>query len=306
MRVYKIAETFEQWGQPTEVIDRNLSIEEKHELLKDIQSDDILYIQKWRSAFNAVEHLKQYKGKCKIVFDLDDNTGDKQALELVELSDALVVGNHWLHQKFDDGTKPVIIAPSPVDILEYPKFTVEGPSAIAMAKCGIKPMLGPLKRKKELLDGLNESMGTTLILGGFQKPEQQKEMEELFPYATCYKLQTYDQYLKEMVPALQKATVGILPFTKRDQGKSGHSALANLAMGVPTCASPFAECDKIIQDGVNGFLASNPKEWKEKLAVLMSDAGLRQSFRCEGWKTIINKYDVPIIARKLLEDLGQV
>lgn len=303
MRVYKIAATLNEWGESAEVLDHNLPVEQKHARLQNIKPDDIIYIQKWRTEFNSEKHLSRYKGKCKIVFDLDDNTGDKQALELIQLADALVVGNHWLYDKFDKGAKPIFIVPSPVDISEYPKFDRESGTSICLAKCGIRPMLSPLRKLKGTLDDIRDKVPFDLILGGFQKPQERETAEELFSYSVCYDLETYDNYLKKTVPIMQTSKIGILPFQRRDQGKSGHSALANLAMGVPTIASPYAECDHIIVDGENGFLAKTEKEWYQKILILLENEELRQQFRVNGWKTIINDYDVPIIAKKLLESL---
>jgi glycosyltransferase involved in cell wall biosynthesis len=117
------------------------------------------------------------------------------------------------------------------------------------------------------------------------------------------RLRPFVEYLEETVPILQVSTVGILPFIKRDQGKSGHSLLANLAMGIPTVATPYAECDHIIRDGENGFLVHHPDDWYAKIKTLFDDAHLRRKFRDQGWRDILGKYDVPVIAMQLWECL---
>lgn len=304
MRVYKVAECLTNEGQPVEILPYNIPIEEKHQRLSGIQLEDILYVQKWRTPFNAAEHLGQYKGRCRIVFDLDDLTGNEQARGLLKIADILVVGNHYLQDCYTDGIRPVILAPSAVDWKEYPKFKKEDSKLqICVAKCGIKPMLKGLENIKNVLHGLRAAHNYTLVLVGFNDAADIIKAERMFPFAKCHPLLTYDQYLKQTVPMLQTCTLSILPFLSRDNGKSGHSALANLAMGIPCVASPYAECEFIIEDGVNGFLARTEREWYKRIEKLLLDAELRQQFRHEGWKTIIDRYDVPVIARQLLKDL---
>jgi hypothetical protein len=306
MRVYKVSEYLSTLGQTTVVIPSDLGIEEKHKRLNIIKSEDILYVQKWRNDFNSAQNIGQYKGKCRIVFDIDDLSGDKQALDLISLSDALVVGNHFLYGRYSDGKRPIFVIPSPVDLAEYPKFKKEGGPSISMAKCGIGPMLGPLGKLKDVLNNLWETFKFDLILVGFQDSGDVYKAQQIFPYAKCFELRTYDRYLTDTVPMLQMTMMSILPFIKRDEGKSGHSLLANMAMGIPTCASSYAECGYIIQDGINGLIACDNSQWYDKIERLFRDSELRSKIRQAGWRTITEKYDVPVVARSLLECLRKV
>lgn len=304
MRVYKIAEYFREQKQDVQVIPFDLSVEDKHAALKHIQPEDILYVQKWRGNFNNPEHVGMYKGKCKVIFDADDETRDKAAEGLAELCDAFSVGNHFLLDKYNDGKRLVFLTPSAVDLSEYPKFVREGAKPmICLAKCGIRPILRSLEGLKDVLCNLQAEHKFQLVLAGFDGNDDKHHIQQVFPFARCYQLLTYNDYLRNMVPLLQMSALGILPFQKKDNGKSGHSALANLAMGIPTVAAPYAECEHIIEDGVNGFLADNFQEWYTKVEALLEDEKLRQRFREAGWRTIIDRYDVPVIGIKLLEDL---
>jgi len=306
MRVYKIADYFKSQNQSFEILPYNLPIQEKQAQLATIQPDDILYVQKWRTDFNSADYVGQYKNKCKIIFDIDDLSGDKVVSDLILLCDALVVGNHFLQDRYKNIGKPLFLVPSPVDLEEYPEFRQEGSLSISLAKCGIAPMLGPLNKLKDALLKLKEKYNYHLILVGFNNRADELKAKEMFPFAKCIRLRTYDEYLKNTAPLLQETTIGILPFTKRDEGKSGHSALANLAMGVPCIASKYAECNYIIQDGVNGFLVNSPNEWYNKIETLFNSPVLRTKFREAGWKTIEEKYNVPIVGQQLLDSLRKI
>jgi glycosyltransferase involved in cell wall biosynthesis len=305
MRVYKIASFFRSQNQPVEVLPCELPIPEKHKVLSVIKPEDILYVQKWRTDFNSVEHLAQYKGKCKLVFDIDDFDGEQKVKDLVNLCDVLVVGNHYLYNLYSN-TKPTCLVPSAVDIHEYPAFKREGPLSISMAKCGMGAAVGRLAKIKDVLFQLKEKYNFILVLAGFNDKADEQKAKDMFPFAQCTHLRTYDNYLQFTVPLLQETMVGILPFSKRDEGKSGHSALANLAMGVPCVASKYAECNYIIQDGVNGYLVDTPEQWYTKIDALLSDPTLRTRFREAGWRTIEGQYDVPVVGKLLLGYLKQI
>jgi glycosyltransferase involved in cell wall biosynthesis len=56
---------------------------------------------------------------------------------------------------------------------------------------------------------------------------------------------------------------------------------------------------EIISDGVNGFLASTPQEWKDKLGRLLTDAALRRRFADAGRRTIEERYSLRVVAPRL-------
>ena len=63
------------------------------------------------------------------------------------------------------------------------------------------------------------------------------------------------------------------PFT---DAKSCIKWIEAALVGVPTVASPRPDFERVIQDGVNGFLANHASEWEEKLTSLVDDRDLRQ------------------------------
>ena len=65
--------------------------------------------------------------------------------------------------------------------------------------------------------------------------------------------------------------VGVYPLADDEwsKGKCGFKAIEFMACGVPVVAAAVGVNREIIQDGVNGFLASTEDEWVEKLARLL-------------------------------------
>ena len=63
---------------------------------------------------------------------------------------------------------------------------------------------------------------------------------------------------------------------------------------------------EIIQDGVNGFLAKDEKEWIEKLSLLIKNSELRQRLGRAGRKTVEERYSVKVWAPRYVEIIKKV
>jgi len=79
-----------------------------------------------------------------------------------------------------------------------------------------------------------------------------------------------------------------------------------MACGVPVVASAVGVNREIIQDGVNGFLASTEDEFVEKLERLLSDPALRRRFADAGRRTIVERYSLQVHAPTLAGLLRRV
>jgi glycosyltransferase involved in cell wall biosynthesis len=88
-------------------------------------------------------------------------------------------------------------------------------------------------------------------------------------------------------------------------GKCGFKAIQFMACGIPTVASAVGVNRDIIQDGINGFLASTEAEWVEKLTMLLRDAELRRRLGLAGRQTIESGYSLVAHAATLVDALEQ-
>ena len=73
-----------------------------------------------------------------------------------------------------------------------------------------------------------------------------------------------------------------------------------MGLGIPSVASPVGINAEVIQDGSNGFLASNEEQWLEKLSRLIDSAELRRQLGAAGRQTIEQKYSAAVWAPKIL------
>lgn len=102
--------------------------------------------------------------------------------------------------------------------------------------------------------------------------------------------------------------IGVYPLRddEWEKGKCGFKAIQFMACGVPVVAAAVGVNTEIIQDGVNGFLASNEREWDDKLGRLLGDADLRCRLGAAGRKTIEARYSLAVNAPRLVSMLRDV
>jgi glycosyltransferase involved in cell wall biosynthesis len=111
--------------------------------------------------------------------------------------------------------------------------------------------------------------------------------------------------LAHEVELFNTCDVGVYPLADDDwsKGKCGFKAIEFMACGVPVVAAAVGVNRDIIQDGVNGFLASTEAEWIDKLTRLLEDPALRRRFGEAGRRTIEDRYSLhrhaPVLAATL-------
>lgn len=110
------------------------------------------------------------------------------------------------------------------------------------------------------------------------------------------------------VANIQKFDIGLhpLPDEKWAYGKSGGKLVQYMAAGLPIIATAIAPNYKVIEDGYNGFLVKNDKEWIEKLELLIKDAQLRKQMGCNSRKFAEEHSSVEANAHKYLAVFNQV
>jgi glycosyltransferase involved in cell wall biosynthesis len=84
-------------------------------------------------------------------------------------------------------------------------------------------------------------------------------------------------------------------------GKSGYKLVQYMACGLPVVASPVGVNSSIVEDGVNGLLAGDTKEWRAALTRLIDDAELRASMGRAGRIRAVEAYSLQAHAPRLIE-----
>lgn len=107
---------------------------------------------------------------------------------------------------------------------------------------------------------------------------------------------------------LNQIDVGVMPLddTPWSRGKCGFKLIQYMACAKPVIASPVGINTEIVEDGVNGFLASTHQEWIDALSNLRDNWELQKKMGENGRKKVEQKYCFNVTAPKLLELLQSV
>lgn len=100
-------------------------------------------------------------------------------------------------------------------------------------------------------------------------------------------------YRDEDIPSIVgRYDIGVMPLADGpwERGKCAMKALIYMAAGKPAVCSRVGENSFVIDDHVNGFLASSEAEWTEKLGTLINDPRLRIEVGRRGRKTAEERY----------------
>jgi glycosyltransferase involved in cell wall biosynthesis len=96
------------------------------------------------------------------------------------------------------------------------------------------------------------------------------------------------------VADLQRCDIGIMPLPDNEwtRGKGGYKLLQYMAVGLPCVASPVGINREIVEDGINGFLASTDDEWRAALGTLLADPDLRRRMGESGRARVEARYSL--------------
>jgi glycosyltransferase involved in cell wall biosynthesis len=218
-----------------------------------------------------------------MVFDIDDAIWEPPAhvsspfLGLVDfgwvrkmagMCTHAVVGNAYLADYVRQYDPNITIIPTCIDMDKHvPKEHGDVSGSVVLGWTGLKDNLGYLAHIEPVL----------------QELARKHDLKMLVTTGRDYHLDGVEVENEYWVNAreidyLRRADIGLMPLedTPRARGKCAFKALQYMAVGVPPIVSPVGMNAEVIEDGVDGYLATTPEEWREKLERLIVDAELRR------------------------------
>lgn len=242
------------------------------------------------------------KSKAKLIFDFDDsvwidNVSEanknlsflKNALktsQIIRVSDVIFAGNQYLADYARQFHTNIKIVPTTIDTIEYQRiYLPEQDETVCIGWSGsittiqhfrfAIPALTEIKKKygdkisiKVIGDANYKNGELNVISKNWNKQDELKE------------LSSFD--------------IGIMPLPNDEwaRGKCGLKGLQYMALEVPTVMSGVGVNNEIIQDGINGFLASDMNEWINKISLLVESKEKRKQMGKAARKTVLDKYSV--------------
>ena len=279
--------------------------------LRSAPAYDVIFI--YREIFPVgpafIEWLLSMPGCPALVFDFDDaiflpsvseanrliaalKTPSKVAT-IVRRSAQVVVGNDYLAAYAKQFNAAVNVIPTSVDTNKFtprPSTTV-GARGPMIGWIGSPTTADYIKGLSGVLRTLAEQHRFVLRVSGSGEPVAMPGVEVENPAWV----------LDQEIDLFRTCDIGVYPLVDDEwsKGKCGFKAIEFMACGVPVVASAVGVNREIIEDGVNGFLATTDEEWVEKVGRLISDPALRTRLAAAGRRTIEERYSVQVNAPKL-------
>lgn len=278
--------------------------------LRQIGNYDLVFL--YREAIPAGPPLVERsiaKQGVPIVYDFDDaiflahvseaNQGisflkkPERIAELLRLSTRVIAGNEFLAAYARQHSSQVTVIPTAVDTTYFVPRAERPPSSarLVVGWVGSPTTFQYVKALAPVLRDVAATHPFTLrISGAGERVDFPGLQAEQPPWS-----------LADEVTLFNTLDIGVYPLTDDDwaRGKCGFKAIQCMACGVPVVAQAVGVNREIIRDGENGFLASTPDEWREKLSRLLTDNDLRARFARAGRQTIEERYSLRVVAPRL-------
>lgn len=206
----------------------------------------------------------------------------------------VTAGNDYLAERAQRaGAHRVELLPTVVDVDRYATSAMPrtNPDAIRIVWIGSPSTVHYLRQLAAPLAALGQRRRLTLVVIGGGPIELPGVVVESQSWSEATE-----------VESIQSSDIGVMPLPDSpwERGKCGYKLIQYMACGLPVVGSPVGVNRSIVQQGVNGFLATDEAEWVASLTALADDAELRAGFGAAGRALVEQRYSLQVNAPRLL------
>ena len=277
------------------------SISKRYSDIRHADEYDIIFIHREGFLLGSTFFERGFrKSKAKLIFDFDDSifladTSDANKRfewlknpdktgKIISLVDMVFAGNKYLAEYASWYNKNVKIVPTTIDTDEYKKSPVSrNENSVIIGWTGSITTIKHFEFAIPILKKLKDKYGDKIVIKVIG--DDKYENKELGIKGLAWNKENE-------INDLSSFDMGIMPLPndKWSSGKCGLKGLQYMALEIPPVMSPVGVNSEIINDGVNGFLASQEDEWVNKISQLIESKELREKMGKEARRTIIEKY----------------
>jgi glycosyltransferase involved in cell wall biosynthesis len=278
-----------------------------------VKKADLVWIEKelfpWLPGW--MEHLL-FQMKIPYVVDYDDaifHRYDSHPWWVIRLllgnkidrvmrhANLVLTGNHYLEKRaIKSGAPEVAYLPSVIDLERYTIKKHAPKSTITVGWIGSTTTAKYLKMIMPALEAVSRNHSIRMILVGAGDIDTKGLDIEVRPWHENREVQDILEFDIGLMP---------LPDTAWTRGKCGYKLIQYMACGLPVIASPVEANLDIVEDGINGFLASDTREWVAALEKLITRDALRKKMGKKGRQTVENKFCLQVTAPYLKRMLNK-
>ena len=269
-----------------------------------IKKYDMVFVQREAFMLGTPFFEKQFAKRSKLVFDLDDSiwmqqTGDikshnkllyflknpEKTKDIIKSAHMVFAGNQYIADyasQFNDNVK---IVPTTIDTDEYALVDEKESESVCIGWSGSVTTIIHFEFVLNALKVIKKKYGDKVCFSVIGS----KDFEDLelgikgLPWRKDTELDDF-----------RKMDIGLMPLPDDEwtKGKCALKGLQYMSFGIPCIMSPVGVNSDIIEDGVNGFLASTEQEWIDKLSIMIESHDLRKKVGKAGRDTVVNDFSI--------------
>jgi glycosyltransferase involved in cell wall biosynthesis len=218
-------------------------------------------------------------------------------------SKAVIAGSEYLAERATKaGAARVALIPTSIDLNRYPQNPTEPNDIFTIGWIGSPTTAQYLRNLNAVLSAIARNHPVRIKVVGAEAAHLRLPDVDI---------EYRDWSEQTEVDEIRRFDIGIMPLsdTPWERGKCGYKLIQYMGCHKSVVASPVGANLRIVEHGVNGFLASTESEWKAALLELLHNPDLRIRLGQAGRATVKREYctavNGPKMARILSEACGQ-
>lgn len=307
-RVLQYLDPLEEFGIALEVVELSRQKKERRKMLESAGRFDAVILH--RKLLNRFDYARLRHAARRLIYDFDDAVmfRDSNAPRLesgmrrrkfqrqVTGADLVITGNSYLARWASAYNRKVTVIPSVVDLAPFPGEPVPG-SGKTIGWMGTGSNFVYLSMVRPALELLIRDHPEVTF----------RVVSDETPDLPGLPVVSKRWSRAEEVSDLTGFEIGIMPLLS-DPWTKGKCALKILQYGaafLPVVCSPVGANLEVVEEGVNGYFAGSPAEWKERLEELLGSPEKREEMGRAARKIVEERYSLTVMAPRLARVLKE-
>ena len=227
------------------------------------------------------------------------STRRRRFVQMIKNSDFVIAGNEFLKSQVLPLNQNVEVIPTAIIEERYQLKTYSAqPARVILGWIGDHGSMHYLEKMRPIFEKIGEKypfVELKIVCDTFFDCDRMKVIKKNWSS-------------EEEVTDLQGFDIGLMPLVDDpwSWGKCGLKIIQYQGVGVPVVCTPVGINKDLVEDGANGFWAKTPKEWEEKLSLLIENPQLREQMGREGRRRVLRDYTDQVCAPRLFSILNRV
>ncbi|MEO5777865.1 MAG: glycosyltransferase family 4 protein [Flavobacterium sp.] len=228
---------------------------------------------------DAIFHNYDLSNNKLILFFLKNKINN-----VMKNSHAVIAGNNYLAQRATvSGAKNIIIIPTVIDIKQYHIKDNYQTNQVVIGWIGSPSTLKYLKPLVPVFEEIIKKYNCKIHIIGAKEDLGISKNVDYFPWSED----------KEVL-LIRNFDIGIMPLdnTPWELGKCSYKLIQYMGCAIPVVASPVGMNVEVVDEKINGFLATTKEQWLQALITLIENPAIREQFGKKGRQKVEKLYSL--------------